>query len=51
MFRIETHTQLGTLMSLSNTVVFVVLRDKWPKAIRANGHLLLNSEKVNFILT
>ena len=21
-------------------------KDKWPRAVRANGHLLLNSEKV-----
>lgn len=24
--------------------------DKWPQGIRANGHLLLNSEKVNFLM-
>lgn len=26
-------------------------REKWPVAVRANGHLLLNSEKVRFCVT
>lgn len=27
----------------------LILSGKWPQAVRANGHLLLNSEKVEIV--
>ena len=40
-----------TYFLYNHTAIWENEPDKWPASIRANGHLLLNTEKVNFNLT
>lgn len=38
-----------TYYMYNHTAIWPEQPDKWPQAIRANGHLLLNSEKVSLV--